>query len=67
LSISTGDEVGKLAYGTGPVPFIRASDLANWEIKTDPKHGVSRDIYEALRTKQDIQALASLWSRTEPT
>jgi type I restriction enzyme M protein len=49
--------VGKLAYGTGPVPFIRTSDLANWEIKTDPKHGVSRDIYEALRTKQDIQAL----------
>jgi type I restriction enzyme M protein len=55
LSISTGDEVGKLAYGTGSVPFVRTSDLSNWEIKVDPKHGVSREIYESLREKQDVQ------------
>lgn len=55
LSVSTGDEVGKLAYGTGEIPFVRTSDLSNWEIKLDPKQGVSRDIYETLRKKQDVQ------------
>lgn len=29
VSVSTGDEVGKLAYGTGQIPFIRTSDIAN--------------------------------------
>lgn len=55
LSVTTGDEVGKLAYGAGSVPFVRTSDLSNWEIKSDPKHGVSRETYERLRTKQDVQ------------
>lgn len=56
LIIQTGDEVGKLAYGTGTIPFIRTSDISNWEIKLDPKHGVSWDIYEKFATKQDVQA-----------
>ncbi len=56
LTISTGDEVGKLAYGTGPIPFIRTSDIANWEIKLDPKHAVSVEIYEKLKDRQDVQA-----------
>ena len=56
ISLSTGDEVGKLAYGTGTIPFIRTSDIANWEIKLDPKQGVSEELYESLRTKQDVRA-----------
>jgi type I restriction enzyme M protein len=63
LSICSGDEVGKLAYGTGPLPFIRTSDLANWELKADPKHGVSRELYEGLRLKQDVQPLDILMVR----
>lgn len=55
LYLSTGDEVGKLAYGSGEIPFVRTSDLSNWEIKLDPKHGVSREIYVALRKSQDVQ------------
>lgn len=55
VSISTGDEVGKLAYGTGQIPFIRTSDIANWEIKLDPKQGLSDDIYTKLAPKQDVQ------------
>lgn len=55
LSISTGDELGKLAYGSGNIPFIRTSDISNWEIKADPKHGVDRKTFERLRTKQDVQ------------
>ncbi|MCZ7673091.1 MAG: N-6 DNA methylase [Chloroflexi bacterium] len=33
LEIKTGDEVGKMAYGTGGIPFVRTSDISNWEIK----------------------------------
>lgn len=55
LSVRTGHEVGKLAYGTGPIPFIRTSDIANWEIKGDPKHGVSQKIYEEYAKRQDVE------------
>lgn len=55
LSLATGHEVGKLAYGTGRIPFIRTSEIANWEIKLDPKHGLSEAIYEDLKEKQDVQ------------
>ena len=56
LEIKTGNEVGKLAYGTGTIPFIRTSDISNWEIKSDPKHSVSKELYLNLREKQDVQA-----------
>lgn len=55
LEIRTGDEVGKLAYGTGDIPFIRTSEITNWEIKTDNKHGISDEIYEKYSSKQDVQ------------
>jgi type I restriction enzyme M protein len=54
--VRTGDEVGKLAYGTGEVPFVRTSDLSNWEIKIDPKHRLDRKLYESLKDSQDVQA-----------
>ncbi len=53
----TGHEVGKLAYGTGDIPFIRTSDISNWELKADPKHGLSEDYYSKLSSKQDVQPL----------
>ena len=56
LSLATGDEVGKLAYGTGPIPFVRTSDISNWEIKSDPKHCVSEEIHERFRDRQDVRA-----------
>ncbi len=56
IVISTGDEVGKLAYGTGTIPFIRTSDIANWEIKLDPKQGLAQSVYDGLKEKQDVQA-----------
>ncbi len=55
ISFSTGDEVGKLAYGTGPIPFVRTSDISNWEVKLDPKHGVSEEIYSSLSKRQDVR------------
>lgn len=56
LQVRTGDEVGKLAYGTGSVPFVRTSDISNWEVKLDPKHCVSEQIFAELAQKQDIRA-----------
>ncbi|PTM22792.1 N-6 DNA methylase [Limosilactobacillus reuteri] len=54
LQLTTGNEVGKLAYGTGNIPFVRTSDISNWLIKSDPKHSVSQDIYDSLAEKQDV-------------
>lgn len=55
LEIRNGNEVGKMAYGTGSVPFVRTSDISGWEIKIDPKHGVSEDIYNSLKPSQDVR------------
>jgi len=54
ISWDTGIEVGKMAYGTGDIPFIRTSDISNWELKGDPKQNVSEEIYE--NEKQDVRA-----------
>lgn len=56
VSLATGIEIGKMAYGTGAIPFIRTSDISNWEIKADFKHGVSQEIYDDLKHKVDVQA-----------
>lgn len=55
IQIKTGDEVGKLLYGTGPIPFVRTSDLSNWEIKVDPKHLVDENVYQKYKKKQDVK------------
>ncbi len=54
ISMATGIEIGKMAYGTGTIPFIRTSDLSNWEIKADFKHGVSNEIYDEMAAKVDV-------------
>ena len=55
IRLTTGIEIGKMAYGTGKIPFIRTSDLSNWEIKADFKHGISQEIYDTLKNKLDAQ------------
>ncbi|MCY3787133.1 MAG: N-6 DNA methylase [bacterium] len=55
LNIATGVEPGKMAYGTGPIPFIRTSDISNWEIKADPKHCVSESVYRQHQSKCELQ------------
>lgn len=52
---SHGDYVPKIFYGTGPYPYIRTSDLANWEIKASPKHGVPRPVFEEYSPAEDVQ------------
>jgi type I restriction enzyme M protein len=55
LLVVTGDEIGKLAYGTGDIPFVRTSDISNWEIKLDPKHCISKEVYARYRRKQNVE------------
>ena len=55
LEVRTGDEIGRLSYGSGTIPFVRTSDISNWEIKLDPKHGVSEEVYISLASKQDVR------------
>lgn len=56
LKAVTGDEIGKMAYGTGTIPFVRTSDVSNWELKTDAKQGVSNEVYAQYSVKQDVKA-----------
>ena len=55
LTIRKGHEVGSDAYGTGDVPFVRTSDLANFEITVDPTKSVSRAVYDKLAKQQSLK------------
>jgi type I restriction enzyme M protein len=48
IVLSSENEIGKMSYGTGNIQFIRTSDISNWELKADPKQGVSEEIYETF-------------------
>src|ERR1035437_4851700 len=50
-----GDYVPKIHYGTGSIPYLRTSDLANWELKASPKHGVSEEIFNEYGPAQDVR------------
>jgi type I restriction enzyme M protein len=55
LSIKRGHEVGSQYYGMGDIPFVRTSDIVNWEIKIDPIKCIPEEIYEKYKKSQDIQ------------
>lgn len=55
ISIKRGNEVGSRFYGMGDIPFVRTSDIVNWEIKIDPVKCIPEEIYEQYRRRQDIR------------
>lgn len=55
ISIKRGHEVGSKYYGMGDVPFVRTSDIVNWEIKADPIKSIPEEVYEKYRKRQDIR------------
>src|SRR5205085_8081722 len=55
LRVRKGNEVGSEAYGTGDIPFIRTSDVNNWEVSIDPTNGLSEDIYEEYKYIQKLK------------
>jgi type I restriction enzyme M protein len=56
IQITRGHEIGSKFYGTGDIPFVRTSDLINWEINIDPKKQVAREVFELYKDKQDVKA-----------
>ncbi len=56
ISVRKGHEVGSDAYGTGEIPFIRTSDISNFEVSTDPTKSVSEQVYEQYASAQNLQA-----------
>jgi type I restriction enzyme M protein len=56
LRIRKGNEVGSEAYGTGDIPFVRTSDVNNWEVCVEPTNGVSEEIYEQFKHVQKLKA-----------
>ncbi len=55
VEIRRGNEIGSHFYGTGDIPFVRTTDIVNWEIKTDPIKAVAEEIYLQYREAQDIK------------
>lgn len=50
-----GNEIGSIVYGLGEVPFIRTSELNNWEINLDSYKKTSEEVYEQFKAKQNIE------------
>ena len=55
ITIRKGHEVGSDAYGTGDIPFVRTSDLSNFEISTDPTKAVSEQFYQEFSPQQKLR------------
>ncbi|MGI5868789.1 MAG: N-6 DNA methylase [Kiritimatiellia bacterium] len=55
LSIRKGHECGSDVYGTGDIPFVRTSDIANFEISVDPTKAVSETVYEEFAPQQKLK------------
>jgi type I restriction enzyme M protein len=56
LKVRKGHEVGSESYGSGDIPFIRTSDIHNWEVTSSPTNSVSEEIYERYRSLQNLKA-----------
>lgn len=55
IEVRKGREPGSEAYGTGDIPFIRTSDISNFEVSTDPTKSVSEAVYEEHRAAIDLR------------
>jgi len=50
-----GDEIGSHVYGLGDIPFIRTSELNNWEVNLNSNKKTSEEVYEQYKEKQNIE------------
>jgi len=50
-----GVEIGSNVYGLGSIPFIRTSDINNWEINLDSHKKTSEEVYNQFKVKQNIE------------
>jgi len=50
-----GSTVSPTDYDTGDIPFIRTSEISNWEISHDATHKVAKELYIKYKEKQNLQ------------
>lgn len=55
LKKKSSKEIGSEAYGTGDIPFVRTSDIDNFEISADPTNSVSEEIYNQYSKQQNLE------------
>lgn len=55
LQIKRWNEIWSQYYWKWDIPFIRTSDIVNWEIKIDPIKSVPEEIYNKYKKSQDIK------------
>ena len=55
ISIRKGHEVGSESYGTGDIPFVRTSDITNFEVSIDPTKSVSEEVYNSVCAEQNLK------------
>lgn len=55
LQIKRGNEIGSKYYGTGLIPFVRTTDIVNWEIKFNASKAVAEEVYLQYKNQQDVQ------------
>ena len=55
LILRSGHEVGNDAYGTGSIPYVRTSDINNFEVSSDPTNSVSEEVYEKFRAQENLK------------
>ncbi|MCJ7647801.1 MAG: hypothetical protein MUP85_04250, partial [Candidatus Lokiarchaeota archaeon] len=53
--IPRGDEIGSQLYGLGEIPFIRTSEINNWEINLNSNKRTSEEVYLKYKQKQNIE------------
>jgi type I restriction enzyme M protein len=53
--IPRGDEIGSNLYGLGDIPFIRTSDITNWEINLNSHKKTSEEVYLHYKERQNIE------------
>lgn len=54
IFVRKGHEVGSEAYGTGDIPFVRTSDISNFEVSIDPTKSVNDEAFQAVRHEQNL-------------
>ncbi len=54
-NLPRGDEIGSNLYGLGDIPFIRTSEISNWEINIDSNKRTSEEIYLKYKDSQNIE------------
>ncbi|GHV80149.1 hypothetical protein AGMMS49944_19400 [Spirochaetia bacterium] len=55
IQIKRGNEIGSQHYGSGNIPFIRTTDIVNWEMKMDTVKAVADEVYNKYKKLQDIK------------